>query len=301
MVRRITPDSNATNVRAKAILIHFDEVVSERPGARVGATGGADLSALVLISPTDGRERVNWRRTAIEIEPRRGFRPNTTYRVTLLPGVSDLRGNVLSEKIEFVFSTGGEIPTGAITGVVFDWGAGRAAPLAQVEVFPGSDSTVRWVARADSTGRFTVRDLAPGTYSVRAWVDANSDRRYDPREIFDSTTLALADRGAVELYAFVRDTLTPRVDQVDVLDSTALRVRFDRGVAADWDPTGAVTLVGSDSVRIPTGLMLPAARLDSLTRAAKDSTRADSAAAADTVAADSTMRARGQIRFSPTP
>ncbi len=282
VVRAISPDSNAVGVRGKTVLIHFDEVIAEspaRPGG-AGASGAArGLAALVQLSPTDGREEVRWRRTAIEIEPRRGFRPNTTYRVTLLPGVSDLRNNVTDAPLEFVFSTGSEIPTGTIDGVVFDWSLGGVMPQARVEVFPVADSALRWVARADSSGRFTVRDLAPGRYALRAWADQNNNRTLDLREVFDSATVTLADRATRELYAFVRDTVSPRIELVDLRDSTALRVRFDRGVAADWDPAGAVTLLNADSVPLPIGTMLSAARADSLAKS--------TARTADTVAVDS--------------
>ncbi|MEX2182789.1 MAG: Ig-like domain-containing protein [Gemmatimonadaceae bacterium] len=276
-IRRVTPDSNATRVTAKAIVIHFDEVISERPRSVPGAPAGAGLEALIQLSPTDGRERVTWRRTAIAVEPRRGFRPNTAYRVTLLPGVTDLRGNVLDTPSEFVFSTGAEIPTGAIEGVVFDWAAGRAASRARVEVFAETDTALRWVASADTTGRFVVRDLAPGSFVVRAWLDANGNRLLDPREAFDRATLAITDRGAVELYAFVHDTLSPRLDQVVPRDSTALRVRFDRAVAADWVAAGAVSLVGADSLPIATGTMLPAAQADTVRAVTTqaDTTQAD--------------------------
>jgi hypothetical protein len=304
---RIVPDTNAVNVRADAVLLHFDEVISERPGSATGqgatergaigagaAGAGAaatGLAAIVNISPSDGRERVVWRRTAIEIRPRRGFRPNTTYRVTLLPGLADLRGNVLRTPTEFVFSTGTEIPTGRIAGTIFDWAAARPAALARVEVFPPADSSVRWGARADSSGRFTVRDLAPGTYAVRAWLDSDSDRRLGVRESFDSTTVALDRLGTVELYAFVHDTLSPRLESVELADSVTLRVRFDRVVAAEWDPAGAVSFVGADSVVRPLATFVPRDRLDSLRRAAVDALAADTIAAdpaaADTIAADS--------------
>ena len=288
---RIVPDSNAVNVSASAVLLHFNEVISERPGSVTGAAGGgfgvatggianaaggSALAAIVNISPSDGRERVEWRRTAIEIRPRRGFRANTTYRVSVQPGIADLRGNVLRAPLEFVFSTGSEIPTSRVVGVVFDWAAARPAALARVEVFPHDDSTFRWSARADSSGRFSVRDLAPGSYAIRAWLDGDNDRRLGLRESFDSATVTLDTLGKVELYAFVQDTLWPRIESVDVSDSTAVRVGFDRVVAADWVSAGAVSIVGADSVARPLEGFVPRDRLDSLRKAISDTAAADS-------------------------
>ncbi|MBX3175282.1 MAG: Ig-like domain-containing protein [Gemmatimonadaceae bacterium] len=285
VIRRITPDSNATNVSADEVLIFFDEVISERPGGAGAAAAGsiADLSAIVTISPSDGRDRVTWRRTAIELKPRRGFRANTAYRVTILPGVVDLRGNVLGERTEFVFSTGPDIPTGEVRGAVFDFAEGRAAPLARVEVFPPSDSTFRWTARADSTGRFVVRDLGPGTYRVRAWIDANGDRAVGRNEAVDTTTVTLETTASADLYAFVRDTMAPQLERVTVQDSTVLLLRFNRAVAGDWAAGAAVQLLRADSSVVTLGgVPMPATRFDSLARAA---------APADTAAADTTAAA----------
>jgi hypothetical protein len=259
---RITPDSNAVNVQAKSAFIFFDEVVSERPGmgggsggraAPVGGAAGSALAALVSLSPSDGREDVLWRRTAIEISPRRGFRRNTAYRITLLPGVADLRGNSISVATEWVFSTGPSLPRGEVQGAVFDYAAGKVAPNAQVELFAPTDTVLRWTSRADSTGRFRVRDLTAGTYRVLAYVDANNDRRLSEREAYDTSTVTIDSLGTADLYAFVRDTVPPRIEQIELIDSTALRIRFDRPVAGDWKPEGAVALFDEDSVAIPLG------------------------------------------------
>ena len=76
---RVRPESGAVNVKASSVIIYLDEVVSERPGgATDGTAAGAaasGLGAIVIVSPTDGRERVTWRRTAIEIELARGLLP----------------------------------------------------------------------------------------------------------------------------------------------------------------------------------------------------------------------------------
>lgn len=289
---RVSPDTNAVNVRAPAVLFHFDEVISERPAAQTGQAGGgeAGLQGIVRVSPSDGRDEVIWRRTAIEVRPRRGFRPNTTYRITLLPGVVDLRGNARREGAELVFSTGAARPTGEVSGVFFDWAAGRHAPGARVELFLASDSSFRWVTAADSLGRFTLRDLAAGTYQARAWVDANNDRRLGLREVSDTATISLTERAEYEFYGFIRDTIAPRVEIVEAIDSTALRVRFDRAIPADWDAAGAAELFAADSSRLAmAGTLMPMVRFDSLRAAVRR--EADSAAVADSAAAPAPVAA----------
>jgi hypothetical protein len=299
VVVRVTPESGAVNVRASSVLFRFDEVVSEGTSRTGQATSG--LQGLVVVSPGDGRERVHWRRSAIEVEPRGGFRANTAYRVTLLPGLADLRGNVLSQPSEIVFSTGPTIPEGRIGGAIFDWGAGRVAPLAWVQAFRRPDSTLRWSARADSSGRYALRDLAPGAYTVRAFIDQNQNRRLDERESFDSLTVtiaAAADTATTDFYAFAHDTIGPRIEVVEPVDSVALRIRFDRPAAVDWvpDSTSSFVLQRADSSVVPLGEILPAARLDSILGVER--ARADSIArAADTTArADTVPRPATPVR-----
>lgn len=280
----VRPDSGAVNVRASSAIIRFSEVVSEGPRTPGAGTGG--LGAVVIVSPGDGLERVHWRRNAIEIEPRDGFRAGTAYRITLLPGIVDLRGNVMTESRSVVFSTGADIPDGTISGAVFDWVAGAPAPNARVEAFLPADSTFRWMARADSTGRYALRNLRAGTYMLRGFIDQNNNRGLDRREAFDALAVTLDSTISIDLYAFVHDTVGPRIETVARVDSSALRVRFNTAVAVDWAPTETAFVLirtDADSAVVPLGEAVPAARFDSITTAAR--------AAADSIALDSTVRA----------
>lgn len=299
VLAQILPDSNAVNVRVPAVVLRFDEVVSERSAptastgaARQGASFGgsaastAGLAGLLVLSPSDGRDEVVWRREALELRPRRGFRPNTAYRVTLLPGLADLRGNRITEPLSFVFSTGASLPDGVISGVLFDWTTGKPAANARVDVFVAPDSGFRWSTRTDSLGGFRLTALMPGTYELRAWVDANSDRRISYREISDVAQVALTDSASRELYAFIRDTVPAHLESVELIDSTALRFRVDRGIVADWDGRSA-ELVGADSAAIAlAGPFVPSAVYDSVSRARAQAARDPAAAAADTVPRD---------------
>jgi hypothetical protein len=242
----VTPDTGRVNTKPKEVVFRFDETVSERPS---GANG---LDALVVLSPSDGVPRVSWHRKSISVRPRKGFRPNTAYSVTLRPGIADLRGNVLRASEQTWFSTGGEIPQTALRGTVFDWVAGKPAPNALVQLFRGSDTTFSWIGTADSTGHFEIRAFPSGSYRVRALIDANNNRVADRREAFDTLGVSVADSARVELLAFVHDSLGPRIDRVTIEDSVTLRIEFDM----PYEPTHAVTpaqfaLKRADSTLVP--------------------------------------------------
>lgn len=243
---RIAPDSGRTGVTPRSVIFRFDEVVSERPA------GAASLNALFLISPRDGEPRVGWGRNEIAVRPRRGWKPNTAYTVTLLPGLTDLRGNVRNTGAVMVFSTGQSIPEGSITGTVFDWAEGRILQRALVEARPRADTTTVYVTATDSAGTFTIGNLAGGDYEVRGIADANNNRALDPREAWDSVSVALTDSARIEVLAFVHDSIGARLTSVTVTDSVTLDLRFDNplSVSSPLSPAN-VRVLAADSTPVP--------------------------------------------------
>ena len=265
----IAPDTGATNVTPDHVVFRFDEVVSERPG---GASS-RELADLFIISPEAGETRVDWGREEVRVSPRRGWRENTTYTVTLLPGMSDLRRNVSRTGASVVFSTGSTIAGGSIAGRLFDWVAGR--PVAgRVEAFAPGDTldadTTRWVAAADSSGRFTIANVPSGSYIVRGFVDQTPNRRLDRSEAWDSTLVSLADSARIELLAFVHDSVGPGISSVEVRDSVTLRVTLDRPMLPELPiPPGVFSLRAADSSEVPVVAVLTARVADSLEAAAR--------------------------------
>lgn len=322
----VAPETLAVNARPRSVEFTFDEVVSQTPrstGAAGGVAGGATgLESVVLVSPRNGSVSVNWGREKVYVRPRRGFRANATYTVTILPGLSDYRNNARDSAVVAVFSTGGALAGGEIRGTIFDWVNNRTAPGAVVEAITAD--SVPYVALADSTGRFVIPNLPLGAYRLRGGVDVNGNRAIDPREPFDTARAPAAarqgapfvtrpiapavldselvvaadtarprprrapprraaapDTGAlgVELYAFVHDTLPPRVSTVNVADSVTLQLAFDRPLRPD-QPFGAaqVRVAGADSAVVAVREVLTASAADSIAAAgAAARTPADSA------------------------
>ena len=284
---RVRPDSGALNARIREVIFRFDEVVSERP------RGAASLEQIIVVSPSDGPVNVSWRREAIAIRPRRDWRANTAYTVTILPGLSDLRGNATAKPLHTEFSTGSVIPGGALRGVAFDWIAQRVASGARIEAMIAADTMLKYVAAADTAGRFALTSLPAGTFRVRAFVDQNGNRALDARrELWDSTSVSVRDSARYDFYLFAHDSIGQR-PAVTPTDSVTLRVKFDKPLlpSAPLDASRFVLWRTSDSAITAVRRALPAAEFDSLLAARKKSA-ADSAARADTTAAGQRARAR---------
>ena len=242
----IVPDSGTLGVSPKEMIFRFDEVVSERP------SGATTLDDMFLISPRDGTPETSWHRQAIGVRPRRGWRPNTPYTVIMLRGISDLRGNVRNTGASTFFSTGKTIPHTRLTGRVFDWVAGTPAPGALVESFVKPDSLHPYVALVDSTGVFTIEHLPPATYTVRAYQDRNRNLGIDPGEQWDSLAVGLTDTVSVTFLMFAHDTVPPRIRDLLLLDSTSVRVIFDKPVSpAQTLSAGNFAVTGPDSIPVP--------------------------------------------------
>jgi hypothetical protein len=135
---------------------------------------------------------------------------------------------------------------------VFDWVAGTPATGALVEAVVPPDTLHPYVAVVDSTGRFAIVHLPATRYMLRAYLDRNKNLSVDPSEPWDSTVVTLTDSARVNFLLFVHDTLPPRIRDVRAVDSTTLRLTFDRPL----DPTQTLTptnfaVVGPDSVAVP--------------------------------------------------
>jgi hypothetical protein len=220
-ITRIQPDTNSVGVRGKEFVIHFDEVVSEHPA------GATTLGDLVLISPQRGKPVVDWHRSSLSIHPPKGWRANTTYTVTILPGIADLRGNVRTTPTVVTFSTGPSIPNTSIRGTIFDWLSGLPVNGGMIEVRPQVDTSVVYVTASDSIGHYRLVGLPPGSYLVRGYADGNRNRGLDPGEAFDTTRVNLADSLNLEILAFAHDSAGPRLGSVSVQDSVTIHANFD--------------------------------------------------------------------------
>ncbi len=263
MITRIQPDTNSVGVRGKEFVIHFDEVISERPAT------ATSLHDLVLISPRRGAPVVDWHRSSISVRPNKGWRANTTYTVTLLPGVTDLRGNVRTTPTVVTFSTGPAIPRTVLGGTLFDWLSGLPVNTGMIEARPVTDTSTVFIAASDSIGHYRMIGLPASEYMIRAYADPNRNRALDPGEPFDTTRVYLADTLNVELLAFAHDSTGPRLGAVSMSDSVTIHAIFDTPI----DPRVPLTpaqfaLTGPDSLRVP---------IVSVTPVRQDTTRAAAA------------------------
>jgi len=275
-------------------VIQYDEVIDEMGGGGTagGATGSATgLATKVLLSPTRGAYTVSWHRSSIHVKPAEGWKTGRVYHLEILPGIADLRRNATKERHTIVFSTGPPVPQSALEGTVVQWveqhilGNG----LVRAQLLP---DTIAYLAVTDSVGHFRLDAIPPGRYLVYAIVDQNNNRRRDRREAYDSAVVTLDTTASLELWTFMHDSLGPRVQQVEAIDSITARLTFSAPLdpAQPLDSLGVRVLALPDSTPVQIARLYSSGEYDSL--AARERAVADSIRAAN----DTTKKAEPQPR-----
>lgn len=236
------PDSLAVDPgRSEPITLVFDERISEQ-----------QVEASIVVSPRTGAVVVDRGRDEVRVGVRGGWRDGTIYHVTVLPGIRDLFGNAREEAIDFVFSTGPEIPDNVVAGRVTDAIEGTAAEGTLVIAVPAGDS-LGYLAIADSAGEFRIRHLPRTDFVVRAFEDANRDRRIDGFEPRDSAAASLEadDSASVTLALLLPDSTPARPGSITVAGDSVVRAEFDDFLDPD-QPLGPqnVRITGPGPARV---------------------------------------------------
>lgn len=174
-----TPAPGSINVSNGRIDIIFDENI----------TLDDPMNKIVVSPPQKKQAQISSNGRRVRITLRDTLRDSTTYTVDLADAVRDLNeGNIL-DGLAIDFSTGPSIDTLMISGIVFE---GRTLEPAQgmiVGVYstPVADTALTTlpmdrITKTNALGRFTIRNLKPGSYRVFAINDLNHDFHWDRSE-----------------------------------------------------------------------------------------------------------------------
>lgn len=174
-----TPAPGSVNVSNGRIDIIFDENI----------TLDDPMNKIVVSPPQKKQAQISSNGRRVRITLRDTLRDSTTYTVDLADAVRDLNeGNILDGQA-IDFSTGPSIDTLMISGIVVE---GRTLEPAQgmiVGVYstPVADTALTTlpmerITKTNALGRFTIRNLKPGSYRVFAINDLNHDFHWDRSE-----------------------------------------------------------------------------------------------------------------------
>lgn len=194
------PEPFATGFDGERIEILFDELVSVKD-AFTNVTLSPPQRSLPKVSSSGRKVIVTFNDTLM---------PATTYVINFGKSIEDVNEGNRFPDFFYSFSTGAEIDTLQISGIVLD--AMTLEPQQGVLVGANTqteDSVFRTkpferVTKTDDRGRFVLRGLKPVPYRVFALGDLNSDYRRD---------------NPAELTAFLPFTVTPFTDRTVANDT----------------------------------------------------------------------------------
>jgi len=172
-VVKTSPEAGSVNFKGNKVEIVFDEIVNLK-----------DQQKKVVVSPAPRTQpMIRSVGKKLTVEFRDELEENTTYVIDFSNAIEDNNESNQLDGYTFAFSTGDEIDTLAVSGIVL-----RAKDLEPMQhVIVGLHSNLddtafthvplERVSRTNDRGQFTIRNLKPGNYHVFALSDVDGDYR----------------------------------------------------------------------------------------------------------------------------
>ncbi|MEP6594552.1 MAG: Ig-like domain-containing domain [Ginsengibacter sp.] len=207
------PPNGTTNFKGNRITLNFDEyIVIDQ------------LRENLLVSPTPKNEPyVDFKLKTATIKLRDTLQPNTTYTIDLGNALRDNNEGNIFRKFSYVFSTGSIIDSLKFRGKVLIAETGKPDSTLQAYLYNNLDDSAvqkqkpRYIAKLDSAGIFSFKNLAAGVYNVYALKDGDGGKTYNsPVEMFafaDSVVNINANAPTVNLFAYTEEKEKPRVSK----------------------------------------------------------------------------------------
>jgi hypothetical protein len=249
------PTILATSPLAGDTLISVDASIRIMFSERVQAKAAA--SALFVSPPLKVEPRIKVKGATLIIDPAANLEPDKTYVVTIGASLADLVGNRMTSSSAFAFSTGNQIDSATVRGVVYN----QFRPEPNFRMFAYEmkpwlyDSLFAivpdYITETGKDGHFEFKYLRPGEYLVLGVEDKDRDNKINS----ESERIALPNSVAVAMK--VADSTIDYAFYVSRYDSLNFAIANRRGIA------GAVTIefsggkldvatINPDSIKIST-------------------------------------------------
>lgn len=170
-----TPKNGATYFAEKTISIEFDEYIQL-----------TNLSSQLIISPLmETAPEISIKGKKLIIKLNSELKENTTYSLNFGDAITDITENNVFPNYKYVFSTGSFIDSLSYSGTIvnaFDLSKKEKIYVLLYDQFEDSiplKEKPRYVAISDKDGKFSITNIAEGTYKVFAIKDINSNYLFD--------------------------------------------------------------------------------------------------------------------------
>ena len=202
------PKKFSTNYEGNKLVLTFNEYVALKTPEK-----------FMLISPPLSKiPDIKLKGHSVVVKLEDSLRSNTTYNFYFGDAIVDITENNPAKNFNFAFSTGPEIDSLSLSGIVTD--AFTRMPVKEALVMLYNDFTdslpmkqiSTYVSRTNEKGHFMLNNLASGKYRAVALIDKNSDYMYDL---------------PTEMIGFSSDSVQPYYSAVDLEDTTVVKSESD--------------------------------------------------------------------------
>ncbi len=168
------PLNKSKNYKGKKLELTFNEYVNVR-----------NLNQELLITPNIGSYQTRIRPNGLSILLDSTLKDQTTYTFNFRNSIEDMSERNVGKNIKLVFSTSNTIDSLSITGKIKLVDQNKAFENVLVGLYPHND-TLRidktkpyYFTKTDTSGIYTLENLAQGKYYMAAFIDANNNLLYN--------------------------------------------------------------------------------------------------------------------------
>lgn len=168
------PLNKSKNYKGKKLELTFNEYVNVR-----------NLNQELLITPNIGTYQTRIRPNGLSILLDSTLKDQTTYTFNFRNAIEDISERNIGKNIKLVFSTSNTIDSLSITGKIKLVDLNKAFENILVGLYPYSD-TLRidkakpyYFTKTDTSGIYTLENLAQGKYYMAAFIDGNNNLLYN--------------------------------------------------------------------------------------------------------------------------
>jgi len=213
------PANFTTHFKSDHIEISFNEYFDLKDIAK----------QLVVSPPMTKKPDFKVKGKKLEINFKDSLQPNRTYAINFGAALVDLNEGNPIKNFQFVFSTGSTIDSLQAGGRVIQALDNKPAEDVLVMLYNGNadslplKTTPLYLSRTDKEGKFTLKNLASGSYKIFALKDGNNNL------MFDQPTEAMAFQDSLISPSIVantiKDTIKPVKDSLNLVKDSVNAVR----------------------------------------------------------------------------
>jgi len=222
-----TPANFSTQFNSKQVEITFDEYFSLK-----------DINKQLVVSPPMAKKPdFKIKGKVLNITFKDSLQPDRTYAINFGSAVVDLNEGNPIKNFQYVFSTGDSIDSLEVSGRVIQAFDGKPVDDILVMLYNGYADSLPlktiplYISRTDKEGRFTLKNLAGGSYMIFALKDGNTNYR------FDQPTESIAFQDSLiqpsVILAAIADSATAARDSVNPVKDSLISLKKPLKVVKD--------------------------------------------------------------------